>query len=324
MAVRTPDSGFENLERRYESVARLVPYLLLVVPFIPYVLSQAPSAGAIGITVGVAVAAGAWVAWMVVLHPGPPRAPVAGVRLLRRAAGVHRRAHLPQPVVRVLHLDRLPARRAVSGRRVAVGRLRGRGVLHRAWPSRGDSTGRPCALVVIWVLLAGVDVVLIGVFTMLGVKAGEQNQARKQHDRRTRRGEPPARADDRREHRAAGSVAHPGQGGGRGRRAAADGPGDPRHHRPGPDRDRHSARGGPADQQRRRTRAADRQRQTACPAQPGRGPPLGPGAAAAGAGGQQAPRGAGRRGGPLVGHQRRDREMSRPPGEARRCTRRSR
>jgi hypothetical protein len=78
VAVRTPDSGFENLERRYESVARLVPYLLLVVPFIPYVLSQAPSAGAIGITVGVAAAAGAWVAWMVVLHPGPPRRPWQG------------------------------------------------------------------------------------------------------------------------------------------------------------------------------------------------------------------------------------------------------
>ena len=57
VTVRTPDSGFENLERRYESVARLVPYLLLVVPFIPYVLSQAPSAGAVGITVGVAAAA---------------------------------------------------------------------------------------------------------------------------------------------------------------------------------------------------------------------------------------------------------------------------
>ena len=28
-------------------------------------------------------------------------------------------------------------------------------------------------------LLAGVDVVLIGVFTMLGVKVGEQNEARK-------------------------------------------------------------------------------------------------------------------------------------------------
>ena len=78
LTVRTPDSGFENLDRRYESVARWVPFVLLVVPFIPYVLSQAPSAGAVGITVGVAVAAGAWVAWMVLLHPGPPRRPWQG------------------------------------------------------------------------------------------------------------------------------------------------------------------------------------------------------------------------------------------------------
>jgi len=35
-------------------------------------------------------------------------------------------------------------------------------------------------LVTIWVLLAGVDMVLIGVFTMLGVKTEEQNKARKQ------------------------------------------------------------------------------------------------------------------------------------------------
>jgi signal transduction histidine kinase len=40
---------------------------------------------------------------------------------------------------------------------------------------------RPTAsLVVIWVLLAGVDMVLIGVFTILGAKTEEQNKARKQ------------------------------------------------------------------------------------------------------------------------------------------------
>jgi hypothetical protein len=34
--------------------------------------------------------------------------------------------------------------------------------------------------VAIWVLLACVDVVLVGVFTLLGVKTEEQNRARKQ------------------------------------------------------------------------------------------------------------------------------------------------
>src|ERR1039457_4710144 len=69
-------------------------------------------------------------------------------------------------------------------------------------------------------------------------------------DHRTGRGPPPAGGDDRGEHRAAGSAAHPGPGGGRGRGAAADGPGDPRHAGAGPDRDHHPARGGPAEQPR--------------------------------------------------------------------------
>ena len=69
MTVRTPDSGFEALEQRYESLWRFIPYLLLAVPLIPYVLSQSPTAGAVGITVGMAVAAGAWVTWWVVLRP---------------------------------------------------------------------------------------------------------------------------------------------------------------------------------------------------------------------------------------------------------------
>ena len=70
MTVRTPDSGLESLERRYESLARVIQYVLLAVPLIPYVLVFRPSAGAFAITVGVAVAAGAWITWATVLHPG--------------------------------------------------------------------------------------------------------------------------------------------------------------------------------------------------------------------------------------------------------------
>ena len=179
MAVRTPDSGFENLERRYESVARLVPYLLLVVPFIPYVLSQAPSAGAIGITAGVAVAAGAWVAWMVVLHPGPPRRPWQGYVYV---AGL------------LVFIAVLTFRSPWFAFFTWIGFLHAGQYLAGAWRWIGcavvaffigmaQSGGfhRPTvALVAIWVLLAGVDMVLIGVFTMLGVKTEEQNKARKQ------------------------------------------------------------------------------------------------------------------------------------------------
>ena len=179
VAVRTPDSGFENLERRYESVARLVPYLLLVVPFIPYVLSQAPSAGAIGITVGVAAAAGAWVAWMVVLHPGPPRRPWQGYVYF---AGL------------LVFIAVLTFRSPWFAFFTWIGFLHAGQYLAGAWRWAGcavtaffigmaQSGGfhRPTvALVTIWVLLAGVDMVLIGVFTMLGVKTEEQNKARKQ------------------------------------------------------------------------------------------------------------------------------------------------
>ena len=69
MTVRTPDSGFESLEKRSESLSRIIPYLLLAIPMIPYVLSQRPTPGAFGITAGIAVAAGAWVTWLVVLRP---------------------------------------------------------------------------------------------------------------------------------------------------------------------------------------------------------------------------------------------------------------
>ena len=48
VTVRTPDSGFESLENRYEMLTRFLPFLLLVVPLIPYVLSQSPTAGAVG------------------------------------------------------------------------------------------------------------------------------------------------------------------------------------------------------------------------------------------------------------------------------------
>jgi hypothetical protein len=69
VTVRTPDSGFEALERRHKPMARLVQYILLGVPLIPYVLVQRPAAGALAITAGVAAGAGAWVTWSVIVPP---------------------------------------------------------------------------------------------------------------------------------------------------------------------------------------------------------------------------------------------------------------
>ena len=69
MTVRRPDSGFEALEHKYESAARVVQYILLAVPLIPYVLVQRPDAGAFAITVAIVAGAAAWITWMVILHP---------------------------------------------------------------------------------------------------------------------------------------------------------------------------------------------------------------------------------------------------------------
>jgi signal transduction histidine kinase len=179
VTVRTPDSGFEALEQRYESASRFIPYLLLAVPLVPYLLSQSPTAGAIGITAGIAVAAGAWVTWMVVLHPGPPRRPWQGYAYF---AGL------------LVFIAVLTFRSPWFAFFTWIGFLHAWTYLSGVWRWIGcaavaffigmaQSGGfhRPTvALVTIWVLLAGVDMVLIGVFTLLGVKTEEQNKARKQ------------------------------------------------------------------------------------------------------------------------------------------------
>ena len=70
MTVRTPDSGIESLEQRYESLLRLLPLPAARRPAPPYLLTQSPTAGAFGITVGIAAGGGAWIAWFIILHPG--------------------------------------------------------------------------------------------------------------------------------------------------------------------------------------------------------------------------------------------------------------
>jgi hypothetical protein len=73
VTVRTPDSGFEALEQRYEKMARVLPYVLLAVPLVPYVLSQNPTIGAFLITLGLAALAAAWMTWMILLNPSWPQ-----------------------------------------------------------------------------------------------------------------------------------------------------------------------------------------------------------------------------------------------------------
>ena len=178
MAVNTPDSGFESLERRYESLARVVQYVLLAVPLIPYVLVSRTSAGAFGITAGVAVAAGAWITWATILRPGwverpwPARFYIAGL---------------------IAFVALLTARSPFFAFFTWLGFLHAFRYLQGAWRwvaalvtavffAVGQAGGfhRPTASqVAIWLALAFVDVTLVGVFVLLGVKTEEQNRARK-------------------------------------------------------------------------------------------------------------------------------------------------
>ena len=178
VTLRTPDSDFEALERRFDSLTRLLPYLLLAVPLIPYALSQSPSAGALGITSGVAVAAAVWYTWMVILHPGWTQRPW----LMRvYLAGM------------IAFIALLTIRSPWFAFFTWIGFLHAFRFLEGAWRwagcaivaiffgmSQSGGFHRPTvSTVAIWILLACVDVVLVGAFTMLGQKTEEQNQARK-------------------------------------------------------------------------------------------------------------------------------------------------
>jgi signal transduction histidine kinase len=179
VTVRTPDSGFESLEQRHELLSRIIPYMLLAVPLIPYVLSQRPTAGAFGITAGIAAAAGAWVTWLVVLRPDCTQRSwqkrVYFVGLLGFIAALTLRSGW---FAFFTWIGFLHAWTYLTG----VWRWIGCGAvgLFIGMAQSGGFHRPTVSLVIIWVLLASVDMVLIGVFTVLGMKTEEQNKARKQ------------------------------------------------------------------------------------------------------------------------------------------------
>jgi len=178
VTVRTPDSGLESLERRYEAIMQWVPYLVLAVPLLPYALTQGPTAGAAGITAGVAVAAGAWITWFTVLHPG-----WAERRWLMRlyCAGL------------LAFIAALTARSPWYGFFTWLGFLSAFRYLTGAWrwtacavvallfgvDQGGGFHHLTVSQVVVWILLACVDTVLVGLFVLLGQKSEEQNLVRK-------------------------------------------------------------------------------------------------------------------------------------------------
>ena len=178
VTVRTPDSGFEPLELRFERIQRIVPYLLLTFPLIPYVLSQNPSAGAVGITVGVAVAAGAWITWWISLHPAwADRRWLMGIYFIGLIGFIAVLTIRSPWFAFFTWFGFLHAFRYLSGvwRWIGCAAV----AVFFAMAQAGGFHRPTVSLVAIWLLLACVDVVLVGVFTFLGAKSEEQNAARK-------------------------------------------------------------------------------------------------------------------------------------------------
>jgi signal transduction histidine kinase len=179
VTIRTPDSGLESLERRYESILRVLPYPLLAVPLILYVLTEDPSAGAFAITAGIAVAAGAWIFWFLNLHPAwtgrpwPMRVYFVGLFAFIVVLAVR------SPWFAFFSwYGFLEAFRCLTGAWRWIGCAAVALVLGMC---EGGGFHRPTiSVVAIWVLLAGINIVLVGLFTLLGQKSEEQNQARKE------------------------------------------------------------------------------------------------------------------------------------------------
>jgi len=178
VTVRTPDSGLELLEQRYERLAHVIVYVLLAVPLIPYVLSQKPSAGAIGITAGVAAAAAAWVTWVDILHPEWMERPwlvwvyFTGLVVFIAVLTIRSPWYAFFTWVGYLYAFRLLAGpwRWIAAAVVSV---------FFAMAQDGGFHRPTASTAVIWLLLACVDEGLVGFFVMLGVRTAEQNQARK-------------------------------------------------------------------------------------------------------------------------------------------------
>jgi len=178
VTVNTPDSGLESLEQRYESLLRVLPYVLLAVPLIPYGLAQSPAGGAFGITAGIAVAAAAWITWFIILHPGwMERSWLTWVFFVGLIAAIAALAVRSPWYAFFTWLGFLYAFRYLTGAwrwAVCVPVAIAFGM------SQGGGFRRPTvSTVAVWVLLGCVDVVLVGMFVLLGQKTEEQNQARK-------------------------------------------------------------------------------------------------------------------------------------------------
>ena len=178
MTVRTPDSGFVALEQRWETVVRGVPFLLLAVPLLPYILSQQPSTGALLITLGLVGGVAVWIGALTMLLPPRLQRPwvmriyMTGLVACSFALAVRSPWFAFFTWIGFLHAFRYQRGAwswtfaSLTSLAFAISQTGG---FHKLTPS----------WIVIWLVLAAVDLGMIGVFGTLGQRSEEQNQARK-------------------------------------------------------------------------------------------------------------------------------------------------
>jgi signal transduction histidine kinase len=176
--LAAPGSGLDAPERRLEIWLRAVPFVLLAMSMIPYVLTQHPSPADVGRTLAVVAATAVWVAWWVPLHPQ-----WAANRVLMSVYYLGFLAFSTLLVARspwfaffcwigYLHAYRFlagPARYVGLLCTAALSAIAQLGGFHR--PAPADWA--------IFAVVACLNATLVAAFIYLGAKAEEQNQARK-------------------------------------------------------------------------------------------------------------------------------------------------
>lgn len=178
MTVRTPDSGFVSLERRWDAVLRGMPFLLLAVPMLPYTLSQQPSTGALLITLAIMGGVGIWIGALTILLPARLQWPwvmrlyMTGLVACSFALAVRSPWFAFFTWIGFLHAFRYQRGAwgwtfaSLTSLAFAISQTGGFHKLSPSW-------------IVIWLVLAAVDLGMVGVFGSLGQRSEEQNQARK-------------------------------------------------------------------------------------------------------------------------------------------------
>ena len=174
----TPDGSLEAPERRLEIWLRVVPFVLLIMSMIPYLVTQRPSAGDVGRTAALAALAAAWVAWWVPLHPG-----WAANRVLMSVYYLGFLAFSALLVARspwfafFCWIGYLHAYRFLTGPARYIGLI---GTAAISAVAQLGGFHRPTlAGWVIFAVVACLNATLVTAFIYLGAKAEEQNQARK-------------------------------------------------------------------------------------------------------------------------------------------------